>query len=63
MSKLDRFIKNKLGDKSPQVTTSVNIEARHLDFLRRHNLNLSGMVRDMLDSLLKEEGDNGASEL
>lgn len=57
-SSLARFIKNKQGDKVPQKTTSINIEARHLDFLKRRNLNLSGIVRECIDKLMAENDDD-----
>lgn len=34
--------------------TSVNIESKHQEFLEKEKLNLSEMVRDMLDEKMKE---------
>lgn len=56
--KLERFIKDKSGDKTPMATTSVNLEKRQLDFLKLHNLNLSKIIREHLDSLIKESSDD-----
>lgn len=58
MKNLDRFIKNKQGEKVEQKTTSINLEKRHLDFLKRRNLNLSGIVREFLDQLMAENEDD-----
>jgi len=60
--KLDRFIKDKSGVKVSMSTTSVNLESRHMEFLKRRNLNLSAMVRELLDSLITDESDD-SSEL
>ncbi len=58
MSKLDKYIKNKQGEKVLMKTTSLNLEERHLEFLRAKDLNLSKMIRDFLDELMLEtEGD------
>ncbi len=54
MSKLDRFIKTKNGDKTEMVVTSLNIHKTHLDFLREYNLNLSAMVREYIQGLMNE---------
>ena len=40
---------------TPKKTTSVFIEKRQVEFLRRRNLNLSKLIRDFLDSLMKGE--------
>lgn len=54
MIKLDRYIKTKNGIKVEMSVTSLNLEKRHLEFLKRKDLNLSAMVRDFIDSLIKE---------
>ncbi len=36
------------------VTTSVSLERKHLAFLKRLNLNLSRLIRDYIDVLIKE---------
>ena len=54
-NKLARFIRNQNSIKVDCHTTSVNIEKRHREFLKRHNLNLSSMIREYLEKLLQEE--------
>jgi hypothetical protein len=51
---LTRFIKNPQGDKVEMKVTSLNIELRQLEFLRRHNLNLSLLIREYLDNLIQD---------
>ncbi len=58
MTKLDKYIKNKQGDKVPKVTTSINLELRHTEFLKRRNLNLSLIIRDYIDKLIRETTDD-----
>ena len=55
--KLDRYIKNVKGDKVESKTRSVNLEQRHIEFLNQRKLNLSLMVRDLIDKLIKDETD------
>lgn len=43
-------------DKLDAAVTSVTLEKRHLQFIRRLNLNLSRMVRDLIDDLIQKEG-------
>lgn len=50
---LTRFIKNTHGDKVEMKVTSLNIELRQLEFLRENNLNLSLLIREYLDDLIK----------
>ncbi len=45
-------------EKLDAVTTSLTLEKRHLEFLRRLNLNLSKLVRDYIDQLIKGENQN-----
>ncbi len=47
-------------EKIDAVTTSLNIERRHRDFLDRKNINLSKLVRDVLDQLM--EGENNENQ-
>lgn len=54
MKTLNRYIKNSKGEKVEQKTTSINIEARHLQFLKSRNLNLSHIVRDYLNELIEQ---------
>lgn len=52
-TRLEKYTKNK---KTKREVTSVNLEPRHKVFLEKNNLNLSALIRDFLDSLIKEEG-------
>lgn len=52
-AKLLRYIKTKTGEKTEMRTTSLNLELRHIEFLKKHDLNLSLMVREFLDNLLE----------
>jgi predicted DNA-binding ribbon-helix-helix protein len=54
MSKLNRYVKNKRGDKVRCHVTSVNLEGVHIEFLKRLNLNLSLIVRDILDKMIRQ---------
>lgn len=60
--KLDRFIKDKTGEKVSMKTTSVNLEAKHMEFLKRKNLNLSALIREVLDGYMEDE-ENDSSDL
>lgn len=40
-------------EKLDAVTTSLTLERRHKDFLESQNLNLSKLVRDFLDEIMK----------
>lgn len=55
--KLSRFIKDRNENKVPSKTTSINVELRHWEFLKRRNLNLSGIVRDLLTRLMLDNPD------
>lgn len=50
MKDIKDYIKNDI--KSECAPTSVNIRIRHSEFLKKYNLNLSEMVRDMIDSAM-----------
>jgi hypothetical protein len=54
VNKLDRYIKTRSGDKVLMRVTSINVEAKHLAFLKTHNLNLSALIRDYLTELMSE---------
>ncbi len=56
--KIERYIKNKNGEKVENRTKSVNITAEQDEFLKLHELNLSLMVRDFLDELMREPIEN-----
>lgn len=43
--------KEKLDSKG----TGVNLEGKHLEFIKKFNINLSSLVREMLDKLMKEK--------
>ena len=49
-------------EKIDAVTTSLNLERKHLDFLRKNNLNLSRLVRDFLNSLINGGIQNGKNK-
>ena len=52
--KLLKYIKTKSGEKVEHVVTSLNIQKRHRDFLDGKQINLSALVRDLLDELIRE---------
>lgn len=51
---LSKYVKVKKDDSrlDPTVVTAVNIKVSHKEFIIKNNLNLSMMVRDMLDSVV-----------
>lgn len=51
MQKLEKY-KKRAPIKGDSVLTSVNIEVKHKTFILSNNLNLSEMVRDMLDAIM-----------
>jgi hypothetical protein len=51
--KLRDYTRNRV-DKLDAVTTGVSIERRHKEFLEHHGVNLSALIRDVLDSLIEE---------
>lgn len=53
MKPLSHYKKNEFP-KEDMVKTTVHIEKRQKDFIDLGNLNLSDMVRDMLDDKMKE---------
>lgn len=55
MKKLDKFIKNKQGEKVELTVTSINILKKHHDFIKEKNVNLSAMIRELIDQLIEED--------
>jgi post-segregation antitoxin (ccd killing protein) len=53
MSKLARYMHDK-GAKTETHVTSVNITKEQHEFLEKHDLNLSKIVRDAIEALIKE---------
>ena len=52
---LDKYAKNKGKDKSERrQVTSIHITQRQLDFIKKRGLNLSELVRDFLENLMRE---------
>ncbi len=52
MKNLDAYIKKPKGEKIDCKQTSVNIDSKHYKFIVDMDLNLSEMVRDMLDTFM-----------
>lgn len=52
MTKLNKYIKTPTRENV--VITSVNIEKRHHEFIKKLNLNMSQLIRDYIDQLIKE---------
>lgn len=50
---LAKYIKNSDGDKVEVHKTSINIQKNHAEFLKQNDLNLSLMIRDYLDAIIK----------
>ncbi len=69
--KIKDYVKHKPATKVEMRTTSVTLERTHLEFVQRLNLNLSKIVRDVLQAMIedrsvedevnrvKREGSNG----
>lgn len=55
--KLKNYTKIKML-KINAVTTGINIEKRHKIFLELNGVNLSALVRDVIDNLIKETEKN-----
>jgi hypothetical protein len=55
MDKLLKFIKDKSTKKTPMVTLSVNLEKRHQDWLKAKSVNLSKLVRAIVDKAMRGE--------
>ncbi len=57
MSKLNlvKYMKP-YGDKAVEMkTTSINLESHQYDFIRAKRLNLSQLIRDLIQGLINEE--------
>jgi hypothetical protein len=52
MKNLSEYIKKSKLEKLECVQTSVNIGLQHRQFISKYNLNLSEIVRDILDSMI-----------
>jgi hypothetical protein len=55
MKALERYIKSKEGDKVSMAVTSVNLTKAQLDFIKKKNVNLSAIVRDLVEDLMKRK--------
>lgn len=55
--KLKNYTKTKML-KLNAVTTGINIEKRHKIFLELNGVNLSALIRDVIDNLIKENEKN-----
>jgi hypothetical protein len=51
-SKIQKYIKDKSGEKVEMDTTSVNLKKTQIKFFHDNNLNLSQFVRDQIDELM-----------
>lgn len=49
-------------DKLDSVGAGVNIERHHKEFLKKHSINLSALVRDVLDKLINESKEDKENE-
>lgn len=49
------------ADKLDAVTTSVHLDRKHMDFIRQNNINLSRLVRDVIDKIMEAKNDNEKS--
>lgn len=52
--KLKKYVKV-APSKSELQTTSITLAKRHVDFVRKANLNLSHLIRDVIDQIIKDE--------
>lgn len=55
MKSLDQYRKKQTPDKLDSITTGVSIEKRQKIFLEERELNLSALVRDMLDDIMAKD--------
>lgn len=58
MSNLEKYLKKQL-DKAETKVTSVAILIPQYEFVQLHKLNLSDMVRDMLDDMMQDAASKG----
>lgn len=57
MTKLNKYIKREPMD---LVVTSVNLERKHIDFIKVNKINLSELIRDTIKELIdKTEASKG----
>lgn len=49
------------ADKLDAVTTSVHLDRKHMDFIRQNNINLSRLVRDVIDKIMEAKNGNEKS--
>lgn len=54
MNKLDKFIKDKSRSER-LVVTSVNLERKQIEFIRRKRVNLSALIRSVIDALIRDD--------
>lgn len=54
MIKLYKFTKDRTRSER-LVVTSVNLERKQIDFIRKKRVNLSALVRSVIDSLIVDE--------
>ena len=55
--KWDKFIKPEPMAQSEKLqTTTIRLSPKQLEYLRANNLNLSAIVRDILDKAMKQKG-------
>jgi len=51
---IENYKRKKSKIETTRKVISVNIEIKHHDFLQKNGLNLSHLIRDILDSLIEE---------
>jgi hypothetical protein len=51
---LSDYKKNRV-DKLDSVTTGINLERKQLEFIQANNVNLSALVRDIIEALITED--------
>ena len=51
---LSDYKKNRV-DKLDSVTTGINLERKHLEFIQANGVNLSALIRDIISSLIVED--------
>ena len=64
MADLKRYVKTGTATtKVDLVTTSLNLERRHVQFIKSLNLNLSRLIRDYIDTLIAEHHDTKPTDI
>lgn len=61
MKNLKPYIKDN-PEKLDVAVTSLTLEKRHMEFVRKLNLNLSKLVRDYIDQLIMESKNEKSKE-